>query len=207
MAAAVDAPVRLADEVLSQVAVSVPDGDLLGPLLPHVPAAAQLPASSGRAVLRPRFEPRNLDFAGGLSRWDLDQGSRRETGRADYSAVTDGESAVLSSAVRQPQGAASLVQAIFADDYRGATVAFRGEIRAEPAAGQAGLRLEILRHWRPCEDYDAAAAGGQHHWSGYEITARIPEDALIIRFGVMLAGSGSVRLRNPELRIAESARG
>jgi hypothetical protein len=113
----------------------------------------------------------------------------------------------LSSAVPQPAGSASLVQAIFADDYRGATVAFRGEIRTEPAAGQAGLRLEILRHLRPREEYDAAAADGQHHWSGYEITARVPEDALIIRFGVMLASRGSVRLRNPEVRLAEPIRG
>ena len=31
-----------------------------------------------------------------------------------------------------------LAQTIFADDYRGATVAFGGEIRAEDVAGRAG---------------------------------------------------------------------
>ena len=98
---------------------------------------------------RPRFEPRNLDFADGLDRWDLDV---RFPGAADprpqdYSAAADGQSAVLSSAVPRPAGSAALVQSIFADDYRGATVTFSGEIRTEPLTEQAGLRLEILRHW------------------------------------------------------------
>jgi hypothetical protein len=220
-AAATGAPVRLADEVMDRVAVPVAGDDLLGPLLDHVPPLAQVPP--GRAMegwpiaalpgQRPRFEPRNLDFADRLDRWDLECGSRREadpSGPQDYTAAADGRSAVLSSAVPRPARSAALIQSIFADDYRGATVTFRGEIRTEPFTEQAGLRLEILRHWwrtgRPREDHGITLAGGRSNWDGHEVTAQIPEDADIIRFGVMLTGAGSIALRNPELRVDEPAR-
>ena len=222
MAAAAGAPVRLPDEVMDRVAVPVPADDLLGPLLDHVPPLARVPAGRGLAgwpvaVLpgqRPRFAPRNLDFAGGLDRWDLEWSSRREadpSGPQDYTAAADGQSAALSSAVPRPAGSASLVQAVFADDYRGTTVTFRGEIRTEPRTDQAGLRLEVLRHWwrtgRPREDHGITLAGGHPDWPGHEITALIPADADIIRFGIILTGTGSIALRNPELRTAAPARG
>jgi hypothetical protein len=222
MAAAAGAPVRLPDEAMDRMAVPVPGDDLLSPLLDHVPPLARVPPGRGLAgwpvavlpAKRPRFEPRNLDFADGLDRWDLDCSSRREddpSRPADYRAAADGESAVLSAAVSRPAGAAALVQSIFADDYRGATVTFRGEIRTEPATEQAGLRLEILRHWwrtgRPREDHGLTIAGGRRNWDALEITALIPGDADIIRFGIVLTGSGSIALRSPELRTAEPGGG
>ncbi len=107
--------------------------------------------------------------------------------------------------VPRPAGSAALVQAIYADDYRGATVTFSGEIRADPLTEQAGLRLEILRHWwragRAREDHGLTIAG-RRPWTRYEITARIPADADLIRFGIALTGSGRIALRNPDLRIA-----
>jgi hypothetical protein len=221
MAAAAGAPVRVADAVMDRVAVPVPGEDMLGPLLDRVPPVGQArpghaPADWPMGALsgqRPRFEPRNLAFADGLDRWDLDRGFRRESGPArpqDYSAATDGQSAILSSAVPDPRGSAALVQTIFADEYRGATVVFRGEIRTEPLTEQAGLRLEILRHWwrvgRAREDHGVTVAG-RSDWTRHEVTALIPEDADMIRFGVALAGPGQIALRNPELRTAESASG
>ena len=159
LAAAAGAPVRLADAVLDRLAVPVPGDDLLTPFLDRVPPP---PARPGRkrwplATLsgpRPRYEPRNLDFADGLDRWDLDAGpgsgpdpAPGTDGERDYAAAADGPSAVLSSAVPRPAGSAALVQAIYADDYRGAIVTFSGEIRVDALTGQAGLRLEIFRNW------------------------------------------------------------
>jgi hypothetical protein len=217
MAAAAGAPVRLADEVMSRVAVPVSGDDLLGAVLDRVPPVAQVPLVWPLAAVpgkRPRFEPRNLDFAAGLDRWDLDPSSRRtpEPSRpAEYSAAADGESAVLSSAAPRPAGSAALVQTIFADDYRGGTVVFSGEIRTSHRTEQAGLRLEILRQWwrigRAREDHGVTVAGGHRNWGGLEITALIPEDADMIRFGIMLTGTGSIALRNPELLVTEPARG
>jgi hypothetical protein len=208
LAAAAGASVRLADPVTDRVAVPVTGDDLLTPFLDRVPADARAQPGHGlpgwpMATLpghRPRYEPRNLDFAEGLDRWDLDAGPRSAP---DYTIATEAGSAVLSSSGPQPAGTASLVQAIYADDYRGATVTFSAEVRADPLTEQAGLRLEVIRRWwrtgQPREDHGLAISGGRP-WTRYEVTARIPADADLIRFGVALTGSGRVALRNPDLR-------
>ena len=88
------------------------------------------------------------------------------------------------SDVPRPAGSAALLQAVFADDYRGATVSFSGEIRADPLTGQSELRLEINRSWwraeQAREDHGLTIAG-RCPWTRYEITARIPADADQIR--------------------------
>ena len=152
-----------------------------------------------------------MDFGEGLDRWDLDSSAPRDLVeeaaaqvRHDYSAAAEGRSAILSSASAEPRGPAMLAQTIFADDYRGATVAFSGEIRTEDVAGQAGLRLEILRKgWRIEADRRVERTvnvAGSQDWSRREITVTVPEDTDVIRFGITLAGRGRVWLRNPELR-------
>jgi hypothetical protein len=155
---------------------------------------------------RPRYEPRNLDFASGLERWDLDAVPRSDSepgSEPGYMAAAEADSAVLSSCVPRPAGSAALVQAIYADDYRGATVTFSAEIRADPLTEQAGLRLEIIRHWwragQAREDH-CLTVSGRHPWTRYEITARIPADADLIRFGIGLTGVGRIALRSPDLR-------
>ena len=215
LAAAAGVPVRLADAVLDRLAVPVPGDDLLTPFLDHVPSVARARPGHGlpgwpMATLpgrRPRYEPRNLDFGAGLERWDLDAGPGSAP---DYAAAAEADSAVLSSTVPRPAGSAALLQAIFADDYRGATVTFSGEVRAGPRTEQAGLRLEIIRHWwrlgRAREDHGLTIAD-HFRWTRYEITALIPADADLIRFGIGLTGPGGVGLRNPDLHIAEPAPG
>jgi hypothetical protein len=82
LAAAAGAPVRLADAVMDRLAVPVPGDDLLTPFLDRVAPVARARPGHGlpgwpMAMLpgrRPRYEPRNLDFAAGLDRWDLDAG-------------------------------------------------------------------------------------------------------------------------------------
>jgi hypothetical protein len=220
MAVASGAPVRVSDAVMDRLAVPVVGEDLLAPFLDHVPPYARALHGHGlagwpmgaRPGKRPRFEPRNLDFADGLDRWDLDKSPCLATApsqQEDYAAAADGQSAVLSSAVARPAGSAALIQTIFADDYRGATVVFRSEIRTDFLTGRAGLRVVVLRHWwrtgRASEDYDVTVLGGSA-WTRHEISAPIPEDADLIRFGVTLAGPGHVALRNPGLRLAEAGR-
>lgn len=221
LAAAAGAPVRLADAVLDRLAVPVPGDDLLTPFLARVPPAAWPPPGPTPprwpvATLRrrPRYEPRNLDFAGGLDGWDLDAwpGPGPDgpgDGEPGYAAAAQGPVAVLSSAVPRPAGSAVLVQAVYADDYRGATVTFSGEVSGDLPAGQGGLRLEILRDWDrgagTREDHGRTVAGRHREWARYEITARIPADTDLIRFGIALAGPGRVALRDPALRVSGPA--
>ena len=151
-----------------------------------------------------------MSFGEGLDRWDLDfpaQDVIEEAAarvRHDYSAAAEGRSAVLSCASAEPRGSAMLAQTIFADDYRGATVAFGADLRAEDVAGQGGLRLEILsKGWRIEADRRAVrtvSVTGSQDWSRREITMTVPEGTDVIRFGITLAGRGRVWLRHPELR-------
>jgi len=214
MAAASGAPVRVPDAVMDRLASPAGGDDLLGPFLDRVPPIAR--AAPGGALpgwpigtlpgQRPRYEPRNMDFADGLDRWELDCGFPGEAGPSaapGYSAVADGQSAILSSVVARPAGSAALVQAIFGEDYRGRTVAFSGEIRTAPLTGQAGLRVEVFRQWwrtgQARQDHGVTIGGGRRQWTRHEVTAPIPDDADLIRFGIGLSGPGQIELRNPEL--------
>jgi hypothetical protein len=219
------APVLVADAVMDRLAV--PDGDALASLgavraereravfVVDREAGRVFQVAGDRPGPRPRFEPRNMSFGAGLDRWELhspapDQGEEAAAWvRQDYSAAAEGGSAVLMSVSEGPRGSALLAQTIFADDYRGATVAFGGEIRAEDVTGRAGLRVEILGNgWRVRADRRAertAGVTGSQDWSRREISMAVPEDTDVIRFGVTLTGRGRVWLRQPGLR-RESAR-
>ena len=199
VAAATGAPVRVPDGVLDRLATPVPGDDLLTPFLDQVPPSARvlpgggLPGSpmSVPPAKRPRFEPRNLDFAAGLDRWDLDRPE-------DCAAATHDQSVTVSPVAECSAVTASLLQTIFADDYRGTTVAFSGEIRTGPGTGQAGLRLEVIRRWRAREDYGVTVSG-RTGWARHEVVAPVPGDADLIRFGIALSGAGRITLRGPEL--------
>jgi bifunctional DNase/RNase len=212
MAAAAGAPVRVSDSVLDQRAVAVPGEDLLGPFLDRIPASAR--PSGGRLAgwparlpaKRPRFGPLNLSFADGLDRWELDgsflrdgDGDGRGSDPLDYSAVAEEAAAVLSAAAERPAGSAGLLQTIFADDYRGATVVFAAEIRMEPLTYEAGIRLEILRERQTVRDDRGITVAGHATWSRYQISAAVPQDADLIRFGITLSGLGRIALRHAEL--------
>jgi hypothetical protein len=52
------------------------------------------------------------------------------------------------------------------------------------------------------QDHDVTVSGDRD-WTRQEITALIPKDADMIRFGITLTGPGQIALRHPELRTAE----
>ena len=138
LAAVAGAPVRVADEVMGRLAVPVEGEDMLAPFLP--PADARPPGRPAR-----RFEPRNMAFTDGLDYWEL-AGSFSDDGQPagqDYSCAAADQSAALAATVPEPAGSAFLVLAIYADDYRGRTVTFRGQLRTTGMAGQAGLHLAV----------------------------------------------------------------
>jgi hypothetical protein len=202
LAAIAGVPVRVPDEVMDRLAVPVQGGDMLAPFLP--PAADRAPGGHGR---RRRFEPRNMAFADGLDYWEL-AGSFSDATQPrwqDYSCAATEESAVLASAVPEPSGFAVLTQTIYADDYRGDTVTFRGRLRTVGVAGHAGLYLAAGRPGdpavaRPRDGNGGNPAGpGSGNWAWHELTVPVPGDARVIRFGISLTGSGRVELRDAEL--------
>ena len=201
LAVAAGAPVRVADEVMDRLAVPVQDEDVHAPFLP--PAAVWPP---GRRQQGPRFEPRNMAFTDGLDRWEL-AGSFLAAGRPhwqDYSCAAADRSAVLASAVPEPSGFAVLFQEVYADDYRGRTVTFRGQLRTTGVAGQAGLHLAAGRAVDPPGEHLLDRGGssltglGSSEWTWHDVTM-IVGDVAVIRFGISLAGRGRIELRDAEL--------
>jgi hypothetical protein len=203
LAAVAGAPVRVAGTVLDRLAVPVPGEDMLAPFLP--PADARPP---GRPGQRRRFEPRNMAFTDGLDYWEL-AGSFSDDGQPagqDYSCAAADQSAVLVATVPEPAGSAVLVQAIFADDYRGRTVTFRGQLRTVGMAGQAGLHMAVSGPMsesmatRPLLGHGSSlTAPGSSDWTWHEVTVPVPGEAAAIRFGISLAGRGRIELRGAEL--------
>lgn len=199
LAAVAGAPVRVADKVMDRLAVPVPGEDMLAPFLPS--ADARPPGRPAR-----RFEPRNMAFTDGLDYWEL-AGSFSADGRRagpDYSCTAAGQSAALAAAVPEPAGSAVLVQAIAAEDYRGAAVTFRGQLRATDIAGQAGLHLAVSMPDGPVgapwlDHGSSPTAPGSSDWTWHEVTVPVPGDAGVIRFGISLAGHGRIELRGAEL--------
>ena len=206
LAVTAGAPVRVADAILDRLAVPVTGGNLLEPFLPpHRPTP----------VSPPRHEPRNMTFADGLEGWILGGSYMRHVDRShwrDYSSSVDGRSAILESAVPEPHGFAALRQQILPEDYSGGTLVFRGELRTEDVADQAGLFVRFgeqgpgrvrqgpaqVRLGDP--ENHLAAVTGSTGWTWHEVTVEIPADLDdLIRFGIYLAGRGRVELRNAEL--------
>ena len=200
LAAVAGAPVRVADTVMDRLAVPVEGEDMLAPFLP--PADARPPGRRAR-----RFEPRNMAFTDGLDYWEL-AGSFSDDGQRagpDYSCAAAGQSAALAATVPEPAGFAVLVQAIAAEDYRGRTVTFRGQLRTTGMADQAGLHLAVRKPpdepgGAPLVNHGSSLTGpGSSDWTWHEVTVPVPGDAGVIRFGISLAGRGRVELRGAEL--------
>lgn len=191
LAAAAGAPVRVADPVMDRLAVPVHGDDLLGPFLERAPAATY-------AMPRPR--PRNLAFTEGLDGWQLHGSFLRDASGShwqDYACAAERGSAILRSAVPQPYGCAHLGQEIRADDYRGRSVVFRAELRAEDVTGLARLYLRVQT--RPIHEHHAAAVTGRRDWTGHKVSAPVPEGAVFVEFGVLFDGPGRIELRKARL--------
>jgi len=163
---------------------------------------------------RPRYSPRNVTFADGLDGW-LFGGSFTENVSDshwhDYECVAEDGTAAIASAVPEPAGFAMLGQEVYADDYRGSTVVFRGEFRVPE--GRAGLFLRV-NEGRPIRgpltgqaafadpDNNATPVANDPGWAPHQLSARVPADVDAVVFGIFLAGPGRIELRNPELRLA-----
>jgi hypothetical protein len=198
------APLAADDPVMDRLARPVTGPDLLS----QFRSQETPPRSLGR-----RFEPRNMAFTECLDHWQL-RGTFLSQGTGlDYSATTEDGRAILAAAGPEPAGSAFLAQEIEPDDYRGRTVTFRAELRTAEADGRAGLALRAASPGQPRPPRAAssdpredpanhiASATGTGAWTQYKVTAQVPADASLIRFGVFLNGGGQVELRHPRLAL------
>ncbi len=199
------APLAIEDPVMDRLAEPVTGPDLLSPFRsrPQPP-----PERAGR---HRRFEPRNMAFTDDLDGWRLDGTFRRQGTGFDYSGTTEDDRAILTAAMPEPAGFAILGQDIFADDYRGRAVTFRGDVRTSGVEDLAALALRVHSQGRPSPQQPGerdprldpanhfAFVTGTCDWTRHEVTAEVPPDANLIIFGVFLNGPGQIELRNPQL--------
>jgi hypothetical protein len=202
------APLAVDDPVMDRLARPITGPDLLSQL-----RSQETPPRS----LSRRFEPRNMAFTDSLDHWQLRGTFLRHGTGFDYSATAEDGRAILAAAGPEPAGSAFLAQDIDAGDYRGRTVTFRGELRTDTADGRAGLALRVSSEGQstppraaspdPRDDpaIHIASATATGAWTQYEVTAQIPADANLIRFGFFLNGRGQVELRNPRLEPHQKA--
>jgi RNA polymerase sigma-70 factor (ECF subfamily) len=216
IAIAADAPIRVADTVMDRLAVPAGTTPLrgVGPGGAPVKAALRPREPVPRRPGRPRYSPRNATFADGFDGW-LFGGSFAENVSDshwhDYECVAKDGTAMIASAVPEPSGFAMLGQEIYADDYQGSMVVFRGEFRVPE--GRAGLFLRV-NEGRPIRgplteqaafadpDNNVTPVANEPEWASHQVSARVPADVDAVVFGIFLAGPGRIELRNPELRLA-----
>jgi RNA polymerase sigma factor (sigma-70 family) len=207
IAAVTGAPVGVADTLMDRLGQPAAGSVSLTQFLNAEPAEASLRSRPPRSPGQLASEPRNLKFGHGLDGW-LFGGSFRDdpTGShwQDYTASTQDQRAILASAVERPRGSAFLGQAVQAGQYRHTTVRLRADISAEKAASRAKLHLQIV----PGHGAGAGDDGPDDHvvpiaanrnWASYELTAAVPGNALALRFGITLTGTGRITLRNVQL--------
>jgi RNA polymerase sigma-70 factor (ECF subfamily) len=212
-------PIRVADAVMDRLAVSASPGsapDSEPGTVPGPFAGVPEQTASELSPRRPRYEPRNMAFAEGLSGWLLDGSFREHSVQdhwKDYAAAADNGTAVLHAATPDPAGFAILAQFMWPDDYRGSVVSFRGRLRRDGDAGPAGLFVRVETPGsgpgpsNPLNLDDVLADAGTTSiivaatpdWAQHEVTAHVPGDCRIVMFGIFLAGSGRIELREPEL--------
>jgi hypothetical protein len=188
-----DAPIRVGDALMRQLAVPVTGDGLLGPFVNRKPERWS-PEPPG---------PQNLAFADGLDGWMTDGSFQAEvTGSHwhDYAAAAASGIATLSAAVPRPYGNAVLGQSFAAGDYRGATVSLRADVRTEAVTGKARLWLRTVSQ-DPGRDTPGRghAITGSQDWHRHDLTLQVPGDAEVIQFGITLTGPGQAGLRNVEL--------
>jgi hypothetical protein len=142
--------------------------------------------------------------------WDVTGGKPQ-----DYSVSLDvvnphggKKSALIRSVVPNPTSFGALVQVFSAADYRGKRLRLSAFVRSQDVSQWAGL-------WMRLDGMNAQVLGfdnmqnrpikGDTEWQRYSVVLDVPEAALAVHFGILLAGAGSVWLNDVSLDTVPSS--
>jgi len=147
--------------------------------------------------------PANMRFEQHLHHWKtMGPRTTHESGVAT-SGLQGRSSAFLRSTVADASVFATLRQTIKADTYRGKHLRFSGDIKVEHVEQQAGLYIRTNKQGERLRPENGVQ--GTHDWMRYEATIPVAEDALFIRFGLVLYGTGQIWLANAQLEVIEQS--
>lgn len=171
--------------------------------------------------------PANMQFEEGLQHWGPPGDPKAlKRGWVKTGVVTSDPqgrpSAFLLSTIAPNPGVITLRQTIKADDYRGKQLRFSGEVKTEQIERQGGLyiRTDVIGWKRlfgiqlpndpPIQAYTTDESmspqhlvQGTHDWMRCEATIPVAEDAIFVRFGLVLYGRGQIWLRDAQLEVVE----
>lgn len=147
--------------------------------------------------------PANMRFEQQLHHWKtMGPRTTHESG-----VVTSGlqgiSSAFLRSTVADASVFATLRQTIKAGDYRGKQLRFSGDVKVEHVEQQAGLYIRTNKQGERLRPENVVQ--GTHDWIRYEATIPVAGDALFIRFGLVLYGTGQIWLANAQMEMIEQS--
>ncbi len=137
--------------------------------------------------------------------WHL-AGTRPESYRVgveDVAPSVGRSSAFLQSKVPETGGFGTLMQSIKAAQYAGERMRLRAELKSGDGSGGAGLWMRVDRGEKVVafDNMQDRALTANTAWKTYDVVLDVPKDATGISFGVLLSGSGEVRMRGVQFEV------
>lgn len=104
------------------------------------------------------------------------------------------------------KGFGTLMQSISAANYAGKRIRLRGWVRSADVIDWAGLwlRVDKDRETLAFDNMQDRGIKGTRPWNMYDVVLDVPADAASIHFGVLLTGSGDVRMNDVSLEIVDA---
>jgi hypothetical protein len=131
---------------------------------------------------------------------------------AQFRAVRDpgtahgGRASARLEALGEVDGAATLMQSIAPDAYRGKRVRFSGHVETDEVAGWAGLwmRADGADGRVAFDNMQERAIHGTTAWTRHEVVLDVAGDAVTLQFGLVQDGAGASHLDDAALEVVGS---
>ena len=126
----------------------------------------------------------------------------------DYDIARSGRSASILSVDATHEDWGTLMQSIFADDYRGKRVRFSAWVKSFRVGTWAGLWVRVdteTLEGVAYDDMEGRAIEGTSEWTRYEVVVDVDEYAYAINIGVLLYGTGQVWIDDGSFEIVDDS--
>lgn len=131
-----------------------------------------------------------------------------EIGKDKEEYYIDPSSYYIASVIDSNEGFGTIMKSILPMEYRGHRVRMSAHIKAENVQGWAGMWMRvdgISEDYRPLafDNMQNRPIMGTTDWEEYEIVLDVPEGAIGIAHGVLIAGPGKVWFDEPHFAIVD----
>lgn len=140
-------------------------------------------------------EPINLSFAQGTVGWSLTGSSPQDYayGSEVQGLTSTSACGYLKSRTTQAGGFGTLTQAFKGNEYLRKRLRFSAYVKTQDVEQWVGLWMCVYASYQRVLSFDnmqGRPIRGTNDWRKYEIVLDVPQESIIISFGVLLAGAG-----------------